>query len=75
MNMSSSPLPLLRLYYTHPVVAECGCCGEAGRLSVIDLDGRVPICQKCLPVSIQAAEAFRLLGLVPPPPSLIELNP
>ena len=66
---------LLRVYCTRAVAATCGCCGEFGRLSVIDLDGRVPLCQHCLPASIQAAEALRLAGMTPPDFSLIERNP
>lgn len=68
-------LDLFRLYLTRPVTARCGCCGRLGRLGVVDLDGRFPLCQDCLPASIQAAESLRLAGLIPPGPSLIERNP
>ena len=73
--MSHSSFALLRVYYTHAVAAECGCCGEFGRLDTVDLDRRSPLCQGCLPVSIRAAEALRLAGLTPPTSPLIELNP
>ena len=73
--MSRLPLSYLRLYYTRAVAAECGCCGRYSRASVVDLDGHVPLCHGCLPVSIQAAEVLRLAGLIPPDLSLIELNP
>ncbi|MBE7158062.1 MAG: hypothetical protein INR62_06445 [Rhodospirillales bacterium] len=73
--MPFPPPAFLRLYYTRAVIAACGCCGESARLGVIDLDGRIPLCQDCLPASIQAAEALRWAGLIPPDPSLIESNP
>lgn len=66
---------LFRIYYTRAVTAACGCCGESGRLGVVDLDGRFPLCQSCLPASIQAAEALRCAGMIPPDFSLIERNP
>ena len=75
LSMPRLPLTFLRIYYTRAVAATCGCCGEFGRLGVVDLDGRLPLCQGCLPTSIQAAEALRLAGLIPPSPSLIERNP
>lgn len=75
MNRPGTSLNLFRIYYTRTVAATCGCCGEFGRLGVVDLDGRFPLCQHCLPASIQAADALRLAGLTPPDPSLIERNP
>lgn len=74
--MLSRPSPyVLRLYHTRAVVAQCGCCGRFDRLGVVDLDRRAPLCQGCLPASIQAAVALCAAGLLPPDPSLIELNP
>ena len=73
--MSPSTATLLRVYYTHPVTATCGCCAVDRRVGVIDLDRQLPLCQDCLSVSIQAAEALRQAGLLPPDPTLIHLNP
>lgn len=73
--MPRSSFTLLRVYYTHAVAAECGCCGEFGRLGIVDLDRRSPLCPSCLPASIRAAAALRSAGLIPPDSSLIERNP
>ncbi len=75
MNHPFSRTAILRVYYTMPVRGICGCCGRMCRLGVVDLDRQCPLCQSCLPASVQAAEALRAAGLVPPDNTLIERNP
>ncbi len=75
MKNPISTAKVLRVYYTRPVTGACGCCGVNARMGVVDLDRQRPVCQACVPSSVQAAEALRAAGLVPPDNALIELNP
>ena len=75
MKNPLSTATILRVYYTRPVTGACACCGEVRRMGVVDLDRQRAICQGCVPASVQAAEALRAAGLIPPDSSLVELNP
>ena len=75
MGNSLSTANLLRVYYTQPVTCACGCCGAVLRMGVVDLDRQRPLCQACVPASVQAAVALRAAGLGPPGNARIELNP
>ena len=66
---------LLRVYYTRPVTGPCGCCGAVRRMGIVDLDRHCALCRDCLPASVQAAEALRAAGLVPPDNALTERDP
>ena len=44
-------------------------------MSVVDLDRQQAICRACVPASVQAAEALRAAGLIPPDSALVEQNP
>ncbi len=75
MHHPTADATILRVYYTRSVTGPCACCGQTRRMGVVDLDRQRAICPDCLPSSVQAAEALRAAGLLPPNSALVELNP